>query len=265
MAQKKYSGSNVLTYIFGLMNNKFKTKVDKVEGKGLSTNDYTTDEKNKLSGIEANANKYEHPTYTSKTSGLYKVTVDGTGHVSAAEAVQKKDITDLGIPGEVKEYTAATTTADGLMSKEDKSKLDSVDNNAQVNVIEEIQINGTAVDVSGKKVNISVPTNNNQLANGAGYQTAAEVQTIVNNASHLKRSIVDVLPDTSAADANTIYMVSTNPDSSDNKYVEWMVINGAWEKTGDTEVDLSGYVQDADLVEFTNEEIQNLWNQVFTS
>lgn len=31
------------------------TKVDKVEGKGLSTNDYTTDEKNKLAGIAAGA------------------------------------------------------------------------------------------------------------------------------------------------------------------------------------------------------------------
>ena len=33
------------------------SKVDKVDGKGLSTNDYTTDEKNKLAGIEAGANK----------------------------------------------------------------------------------------------------------------------------------------------------------------------------------------------------------------
>lgn len=32
-------------------------KVDKIEGKGLSTNDYTTTEKNKLAGIEAGANK----------------------------------------------------------------------------------------------------------------------------------------------------------------------------------------------------------------
>jgi hypothetical protein len=31
------------------------TKVDKISGKGLSTNDYTTDEKNKLAGIEAGA------------------------------------------------------------------------------------------------------------------------------------------------------------------------------------------------------------------
>ena len=32
-------------------------KVDKIEGKTLSTNDYTTEDKNKLSGIQAQANK----------------------------------------------------------------------------------------------------------------------------------------------------------------------------------------------------------------
>lgn len=37
------------------------TKVDKVSGKGLSTEDYTTAEKNKLAGIAAGANNYTHP------------------------------------------------------------------------------------------------------------------------------------------------------------------------------------------------------------
>ena len=36
-------------------------KVDKIAGKGLSTNDYTTTEKNKLGGIASNANNYSHP------------------------------------------------------------------------------------------------------------------------------------------------------------------------------------------------------------
>lgn len=36
-------------------------KVDKVEGKQLSTEDYTTEEKQKLAGIEEGANKYTHP------------------------------------------------------------------------------------------------------------------------------------------------------------------------------------------------------------
>lgn len=36
-------------------------KVDKESGKGLSTEDYTTIEKNKLAGVEAGANNYTHP------------------------------------------------------------------------------------------------------------------------------------------------------------------------------------------------------------
>lgn len=43
-------------------------------------------------------NRYTHPTYVSRASGLYKTTVDGTGHVSAVTVVQKADITALGIP-----------------------------------------------------------------------------------------------------------------------------------------------------------------------
>lgn len=49
-------------------------KVDKVSGKGLSTNDYTSEEKSKLEGIEAEANKYEHPT----TSGNKHIPSGGT-------------------------------------------------------------------------------------------------------------------------------------------------------------------------------------------
>lgn len=99
-------------------------KVDKVAGKGLSTNDYTTAEKTKLAGIAEGANKYVHPSYTAKTSGLYKVTVDATGHVSAVAAVTKGDITALGIPGQDTTYPEATTAKAGLMAAADKSKLD---------------------------------------------------------------------------------------------------------------------------------------------
>lgn len=56
-------------------------------------------DKTKLEGIATGANKYTHPSYTAKSSGLYKVTVDSSGHVSAATAVTKADITALGIPG----------------------------------------------------------------------------------------------------------------------------------------------------------------------
>ena len=83
-------------------------------------------DKTKLDGIAENANNYTHPSYTARASGLYKVTVDGTGHVSAATAVAKSDITALGIPESDTTYSAATTSAEGLMSAADKTKLDGV-------------------------------------------------------------------------------------------------------------------------------------------
>lgn len=59
----KYLDDNGLLYLWQKIKAKFATitdlsgKVDKVDGKGLSTNDYTTAEKNKLSGIEEGAEK----------------------------------------------------------------------------------------------------------------------------------------------------------------------------------------------------------------
>ena len=99
-------------------------KVDKVTGKGLSTNDYTTAEKTKLAGIAEGANKYVHPSHTAAASGLYKITVDALGHVTAVTKVTKADITGLGIPGTNTTYGLASATANGLMSKENYAKLD---------------------------------------------------------------------------------------------------------------------------------------------
>lgn len=89
-------------------------KVDKISGKSLSTNDYTTEEKNKLKAIAAEANKYVHPTYTAHSSGLYKITVDATGHVSSVTLVTKDDITALGIPAQDTVYTLPKATADEI-------------------------------------------------------------------------------------------------------------------------------------------------------
>lgn len=69
---------------------------------------------------------YTHPSYTPRTSGMYKVTVDDKGHVSAVSAVEKSDITGLGIPGQDTTYEDATQTVHGLLSTDDKKKLDGV-------------------------------------------------------------------------------------------------------------------------------------------
>lgn len=88
----------------------------------------SSEDKTKLDGIATGANKYTHPSYTNRASGLYKITVDAQGHVSAATAVTKSDITALGIPAQDTNttYVAATDDSDGLMSAEDKAKLDGI-------------------------------------------------------------------------------------------------------------------------------------------
>ena len=70
---------------------------------------------------------YTHPAHAAKGAGLYKVTVDAEGHVSAAEAVTKTDITGLGIPAQDTTYTDVTAGgASGLMTGADKTKLDGI-------------------------------------------------------------------------------------------------------------------------------------------
>lgn len=85
-------------------------------------------DKTKLDGVANNANNYTHPTSDAGAleSNIYKITTDANGHVVAATAISKEDITALGIPGADTDttYEVATTSTDGLMSSADKTKLD---------------------------------------------------------------------------------------------------------------------------------------------
>ena len=95
------------------------TKVDKVTGKGLSTNDYTTAEKNKLAGIATGANNYTHPT----TSGNKHIPSGG----SAGQILRwSADGTAVWGADNNTTYSVATTSANGLMSSTDKKKLDGI-------------------------------------------------------------------------------------------------------------------------------------------
>ena len=132
-------------------------------------------DKTKLDGIATGANKYTHPSYTNRASGLYKITVDATGHVSAATAVTKSDITSLGIPGQDTNttYTPATDDADGLMSAEDKSKLDGIASGANKTTVD------TALSTSSTNpVRNSVVTNAlNKKASTSHSHSAATTST----------------------------------------------------------------------------------------
>lgn len=52
-----------------------------------------------------------------------------------------------------------------------KDRLDGIEEGAQVNVIESVSVNGTTLPVSGKNVDISVPTKTSDIQNDSGFIT----------------------------------------------------------------------------------------------
>ena len=83
-------------------------------------------------------------------------------------------------------------------------------------------------------------------------QTDSAIASAVAAAPHLKRSIVEDLPEVGSADANTIYMVGTGAGSEDSAYEEYMLINGAFERIGTSDVDLTDYAKKTDVTAAIN-------------
>ena len=112
----------------------------------------------------------QSPTYTESTS---LVKLSSGEKISVAFGKISKAITDLisHIGDSVKHITSTERTNwNAAKTHADSTHAPS---NAQVNVIETVKVNGTALTPSSKAVNITVPTNNNQLTNGAGYITSS--------------------------------------------------------------------------------------------
>ena len=70
---------------------------------------------------------YTHPAVEAVGAGFKKVGNDNQGHVVLGDDVTKEDIVALGIPAQDTTYQPATSQANGLMSKEDKAKLDGIE------------------------------------------------------------------------------------------------------------------------------------------
>ncbi|WP_305138428.1 hypothetical protein [Dubosiella newyorkensis] len=183
------------------------SKVDKVNGKGLSTNDLTDELLQKLQNAG-----------DSSFSGNYD------------------DLTNK--PG------AATQSAPGFMSAADKTKLDGIQTGAQANIIETIKVNGAAVAPTAKAVSLTIPTKMSQLLNDGSFATTSDVTTAVANAvsGKLQREFVNTLPAT--LQDNVIYSVpkQTGTGQTSNVRIEYMKgPDGSPEIVGDTKVDLTGY------------------------
>jgi len=189
-------------------------KVDKETGKGLSSNDYTTTEKNKLAGIDAGANNYTHPSYTSQTKKLYKVEVDGTGHVNDVTEVAKSDITALGIPAQDTTYTPAsnTPTADStngsVGSSEKYAREDHV--HPKSTIYAEASHSHEATEVTD--ANAANYSHIGSLSANATQQAINNaINTIIGTLSNIQAiQVVDTKPTASASTMGKLYIVSEN-------------------------------------------------------
>ena len=142
----------ILDKIQGWLNN----KVDKIEGKGLSTEDYTSAEKTKLSGIESGANKYTHPS-THSASMITETTTKR--FVSDAEkntwntVTSKADLTYVNteLNKKVDKISGKGLSTEDYTSAE-KTKLSGIEAGAEVNqnAFSNIKVGTTTIAADSK-------------------------------------------------------------------------------------------------------------------
>lgn len=201
-------------------------KVDTVDGKGLSANDFTDTLLAKLNGIADSANNYTHPTLTRS---------DTTSAQSAA------------FGGKIDVVDSVTTDDDGHVSK---INVKSVILPAEQSLSAYAKLASPAFTGTPTAPTASAGTNSTQIATTAFVSSA--VASAVSGITGISYSIVTALPTTGKA--GIIYLIS-NSGTAPNIYDEYIYVNSKFEKIGTTDVDLSGYLKTTDLVAVTNSEI----------
>ena len=167
----------------------------------------------------------------------------------------KSDMTTK-LAGKVDTIAGKTLTTNDYTTPE-KQKLAGVAPGANANVIETVKVNGTNQSVSGKSVDIKVPTKVSELTNDKGFATATDVNDAISKVGKLTKDIVTTLPAAASAKENVIYMVKNSGGVSGDAYSEYMLVNGAMEKIGTTatQVDLSNYMTYNDVQGITVSEL----------
>lgn len=227
---------NLLAYFKSKLDLLFASKVDKVDGKGLSSNDYTSAEKTKLSGIAA---------------GAQANVLEGIQRNGTSVAITNK-IANISVPTKTSDLTndsnfavdASYVHTDTNYTADEKSKLSGIAAGAQVNKIEAIKVNGSAQTITSKTVSITVPTKTSDLTNDSNLVVdAAYVHTDNNYTSTEKTKLSGIA---TGAQVNVIESVKVNgtAQSVTSKAVNITVPT----KTSDITND-SGFITAADVPE----------------
>ena len=265
----KYLDENGLLYVVGKIKGWLSGKVDTRTGWGLSQNDLTNDLKAKY---DTAVQKVDDLTETGGAPNVIEI-VKVNGSPLTPDANKAVNIP---VPTKASELTndvnivmdANYVHTDNNYTLAEKQKLAGLENYDDTSIkqqiaaagkIDTITVNGTAQEVTNKTVALTIPTNNNQLGNGAGYQTAGEVNALIASAlgdiQSLKISIVTSLPTT--GESGTLYFVKGSGENP-NAYDEYIWLGSVYEKIGAIDIDMSGYLKSADVVAITNTEIDNI-------
>lgn len=236
----KFLDSTGAVYLIGKVKDLLSKKVDVVSGKGLSTNDYTTAEKTKLSGIAEGANKYVLPTAGSTLGG-----VKTTSTVTTVTDMTPCPIVD-GVP--YYKDTNTQVTVDDTLSN---TSTNPVQNKVLYsNLAGKAPLASPTFTGAPKAPTAAAGTNTTQIAT-TEFVTSA-VAAAVGSITGISFSVVTTLPSTGAA--GVIYLVS-NGGSNKNAYDEYIYVNNTFEKIGTTAVDLSGYLKSTDVTSISTSEI----------
>ena len=131
-----------------------------------------------------------------------------------------------------KKLVVATSSSNGLMSSDDKTKLNGIATGAQVNVIESVKYAGRMQTISSKGVNIPVKTGTVTIKAGTtisnGYSVTLPIQYQVGNHSLEMRADTEVMQlATSTTDGH--YKESGTSGSLSNKITIYRTsADGSW-------------------------------------
>ena len=127
----------------------------------------------------------------------------------------------------------------------DETLFDGTDSNLKVTItsLETPElVAGENINIEGNKISATVPTKVSELENDSAYQTESQVSTLIADAvgdiTGFEYSVVESLPQT--GEKGIIYLVS-NSHGEQDIYDEYIWVNNAFEKIGNTQLDLSSY------------------------
>lgn len=127
--------------------------------------------------------------------------------------------------------------------------------------ITEIKVNGSKVSPIDKVVDINVPTDNASLENGAGYTTETKVNELLTaklaGIRSIEYEVVQSLPQ--SGEIGKFYLIKTSEsDAGDDIYDEYIYVNDRFEKIGTKAMDLSGYLQESEVEEMSQETLEGI-------